>query len=131
MAELVLVRSMAADDWKVVFRVFGGLAILAAVLCVIAFFANIRARHSGGHDISSVIYLAVFFAIVGVGLLLLRKVAALLFCIPVFVLGVVLVFGSIFRVPFPWLLINVGYVILMFVPTWITFRGWGALTKWI
>jgi hypothetical protein len=122
---------MAAADWKVVFRILGGLAILAAMLCVIAFFANSRARHSGGHDISSVIYLGAFFAVVGVGLLSLRKIAALLFCVPLVALGLSMIVGSIFQVPFPWLLINIGFGLVMLLPAWITFRGWGALTKWI
>jgi hypothetical protein len=121
---------VSAADSKFAFRLLGVLAILTAVLCVISFFVNSRASHSWAHDIFCVIF-GIFFATVGVGLLLLRKLAAVLLSVALAVLSLWMIFANILHVPFFYMLINICFAILMLLPAWITVSGWGALTKWI
>ena len=77
--------------------------------------------------------LVAFAIIIGVGLLNLRKWAALYFSVPLFLVGVSWVLGSIEAIPFPWNLLFMAEGVSLMLPLFITIRAWSQLSwggKW-
>jgi len=70
---------------------------------------------------------AVYFIPVGIGLLLQRRIAAILLSVPLLVAGFWLGIGSIFAVPFPFSLVNIAFGSVMLLPSWLTWRYWSTL----
>src|SRR5437016_4256358 len=99
----------AKSDYPGTFEVLGFLSIVAGILCVVVFFANAKTKHNGGHDISDIIYFSFFFIPVGAGLIFKWRIAAVLLSLPLGVVAVWMVVGSIVSVPFPWLLLNIFF----------------------
>ncbi|MGA2139529.1 MAG: hypothetical protein ABSH14_11755 [Verrucomicrobiia bacterium] len=114
-------------DYPFIFGGLGFLSVLGGIFCIVLFFANAKARQNGGHDISGVIYFSLFFIPVGVGLILVRRIAAVLFSIPLGILAVWMIVSSIVNVPFPWLLLNILFGVILLFPSWATWRGWSDL----
>jgi hypothetical protein len=109
----------------VVFWVMGILSIVLGVVSGLLSYASYR--HPGGHDLRSAVIFAGYFVLVGIGLLFQRRVAAVLFSLPLLAGALWLGIGSIFAVPFPWSLLNVAFAFIMLLPSWATWRGWSAL----
>lgn len=77
--------------------------------------------------------LVAFAIVIGVGLLTLRKWAALYFSIPLFLIGVSWAIGSIEAIPFPWNLFFMAEGVSLMLPLFVTIRLWSQLTwggKW-
>jgi hypothetical protein len=71
--------------------------------------------------------------VVGVGLLFMRKWAALLFSLFTAVIALWLIIGSVLYVPFAWSLINISLGIPLLFPAAVTIRSWSLLPsggKW-
>lgn len=71
--------------------------------------------------------------VVGVGLLFLRKWAALYFSVPLFCYGVWIFFSSIEAEPFPGNLLVMVYSFSLMLPLFVTIRIWPHLVwggKW-
>jgi hypothetical protein len=74
-----------------------------------------------------------FGILIGVGLLRLRKWAAIYFSVPLFCYGLWLALSSIEPIPFPWNLFYVCEGISLMLPLIVTVRVWSQLSwggKW-
>ena len=74
-----------------------------------------------------------FVAVVGVGLLFLRRWAALYFSVPLFWYGLSIALSSIEPFPFPWNLLWMAHGISLMLPLVVTYRVWSQLSwsgKW-
>src|SRR2546425_759751 len=114
-------------DYTLTFVALGCLSVLAGIVCILLSYANAKTRQSGGHDISRVAYFSLFFIPVGVGLIFLRRIAAVLLSFPLGVLAIWMIVASVVSVPFPWWLANILFGILLLFPGWATWRGWSEL----
>jgi len=114
-------------DYAFTFTMLGCLSVVAGIACILLSYANTKARQSGGHDVSSAAYFSIFFTPVGVGLVFLRRIAAVLLSFPLAVLALWMIVASLFTVPFPWWLANIAFGILLLFPSWATWRGWSEL----
>lgn len=77
--------------------------------------------------------LVAFAIVIGVGLLNLRKWAALYFSIPLFLIGISWALGSIEEIPFPWNLLSMAEGVSLMLPLFVTIRVWSQLSwggKW-
>lgn len=77
--------------------------------------------------------LVAFAIIVGVGLLNLRKWAALYFSIPLFLIGLSKALSAVEEIAFPWNLFGMAHGVSLMLPLYITIRAWSQLTsggKW-
>ena len=115
------------NDHAATFVVVGFLAVLAGAICILLAGANVGARSSGGRNISGVAYLSVFLIPVGAGLVLRRRVAAVLLSLASGGLGLWLGAVSVMLVPLPWGLLDIGLGLLLLYPAWVTWRGWRGL----
>lgn len=71
--------------------------------------------------------------LIGIGLLFLRKWAALYFSMPLFLVGIWLFWTSIVQVLFPWNLLFMCEGLSLMLPLVVTIRVWPELTwggKW-
>lgn len=112
------------------FKVFGSLT-LAFQAVMLLMLASPRARHLGPLTPEAVIRLAVFFfsaSAVSVGLIFLRRWAALFFSSATMAASVGLILGSITQVPFPWNLANISLGVILMLPAVLTARNWGQLS---
>jgi hypothetical protein len=101
------------------FRLFGGLTLLLSPLVLAA------------PGKSLVLFAAV--VVVGVGLLFLRKWAALYFSVPLFGFGSWIALSTITMDPFPSNLLVMVYSVSLMLPLVITIRVWRQLVwrgKW-
>src|SRR5262245_29307012 len=103
------------STFPVCLKIFGFLTLL---LECIFWFVSLRLTHRVG---GAIIYwraflLAFIWTAVGYGLLLQRKWAAVLFSIATSAAGIFLIIGSIIKVPFPVLLINVLVGLMFLLP---------------
>jgi hypothetical protein len=93
---------------------------------------SFHARQDGPLTASAIVRLSIFFfltTIVGIGLLFLRKWAALLLLAALMAFAIWLIVGSILYVPFPWNLINFIFAFVALLPTYVIFRSW-SLMSW-
>jgi len=90
-----------------------------------------HARQLGPLTASAIIRLSIFFfstTLIGIGLLFLRKWAALFLSVALMVFAIWLIVGTIQDVPFPWTLINFAFAFLALLPTLVIFRSWSLLS---
>lgn len=111
----------------ILFRVFGVVGLLSAGVLLVAIYANAEARKRGGPDLSPLLCPAIAEILIGVGLLFLRKWAAVLFAAPLAILGCWLFFGSLMHVQWPWALINIVFSLVLLFPTLVTVTMWKEL----
>jgi len=120
---------MAANS----FRAFGVLTLsLDLVLFIVASDA-LSTIHSSPQEAVRSLVVFVAVTIVGIGLLFLRKWAAIYFSLPLFVLGGWLAWSSIERVCFPFNLLWMCEGITLMLPLIVTIRIWPQLSwggKW-
>ena len=117
---------MAADE----IRALGVLTLLSEGAVLFALFGP-RAIMHGPLPLGVLIRVAVFFfaiTAVGVGLLGLRKWAALYFSLACISFAIWLFFGSIWFVPFPWNLINMTVAVLPVALTIVIVRSWSIMS---
>jgi hypothetical protein len=110
-----------------VFRIMGALAILFGLLFLFLDLVNMNARKHGGHDLSGVMYITIYFVLVGIGMLFLRRVFAVLIALPSLAAALWLAVGSIVQVPFPWILINIAFASILLIPAYLTVKAWREL----
>ena len=111
------------------FRIFGGLAIAFGLLLFVLIAANLEARSSGGHDLLPLSSVALPSVVIGIGLLLHHKWAAVLFAGSLGVAGLWLAIGSSMEVPMPYMLINVLFGCALLVPSAVVIRCWSQLNR--
>jgi hypothetical protein len=109
------------------FRVFGGFALAFGLLALAIIVANLGRGPLGGHNLLPFATAALLSLLVGVGLLLHRKWAAVLFAVILASTGLWMGIVSIVRVPMPWLILNVGLGCVLLVPGVIVVRRWSQL----
>jgi hypothetical protein len=104
-----------------------GFALVLGVL----FLANLRSRllyH--GPDYSFLGLICVYAIVTGAGLLWSRRWAALMFALPTYAAGLFLVIGGLAKVPFPWMLLDVMFGIVLCAAPTVVLRDWRQL-KWV
>ena len=114
---------------KACFRLFGVLTLLYAVGLALPVYANRYARQNGGHDLSGLTMFIYPVVPIGIGLLFLRKWAAILFSLPLLAIAVWTIVGSILDVAFPYMIINFLFALMLMIPAAITVNHWSEL-KW-
>ena len=119
----------------ILFKIFGLLTFLNEAL-VLLFLASPRARALGPLSTQAIIRIFVFYVsatVIGIGLLYLRKWAAVFFSLSLLLVAISIIFGSIWEVPFPLNLINIFFGSLLLLPAIVTVYSWSLLTwrgKW-
>jgi hypothetical protein len=69
-----------------------------------------------------------FACLVGIGLLNLRKWAALYFSVPLFWVGLSWALGVMEEIAFPWNLFFMAYGVSLMLPLYVTIRVWSQLS---
>jgi hypothetical protein len=111
-----------------IFRALGYVSIGAAVLLLALFLANLRSRiHYGGPNLAPLGWMALYAAIVGWGLVSLRRWSVVLLAIPTLATGLFLVIGSVLEVPFPWSLIKIAMGVALCAPALLASLCWRGL----
>jgi hypothetical protein len=111
-------------------RDIGYVTILFSALLLVLFGFNVHSRvYYHGPDYSFLGWLAAYTGFVGLGLVRRRKWAAILFVIPSFTSGILIGVGSLMRVPFPWMVVNVGVGLLLCWISLLLLGEWKKL-KW-
>jgi hypothetical protein len=106
----------------------GIVTLLCSPFLAILFLANLRSRFFyHGPDYSFLGWMCLYAVVTGIGLRSRRKWAALLFALPCIVAGLFLAVGSVFKVPFPWLLINIAIGSLLVIAATGVLREWRQL----
>jgi hypothetical protein len=111
-------------------RMIGCLLILLAIICVLLILANWHTASLGGRDLKPLALPALLFCFLGLGLLFRRKSAALLVVIGSIGWASWLIIGSIWSVPMPWLMMNVGFGIVILIPSIAIVLKRRALVGW-
>jgi hypothetical protein len=109
------------------FRLFGVLALAFGALGLIINFANFVTTSQGGHNLLPFAGVALLSILIGIGLLLRHKWAAVLFAVILGSTGLWLGTTSIMRVPMPWLILNVGFACVLLLPSAVLVRRWSQL----
>src|SRR5579872_1819356 len=104
---------------KFPFRSLGVMSVVFSGICFLAASANRHTANLGGHNLAGFYWFGLFGLLIGCGLLARNFVAAWLFSGTTAIIGLWLVVGSIMKVPFPGLLINLGLGFLLLRPIWI------------
>lgn len=71
--------------------------------------------------------------VVGLGLIFLRKWAALYFSVPLFCYGILIALEAIREIPFPFNFLGMAYGVSLMLPLFVTVRIWRQLVwggKW-
>jgi hypothetical protein len=116
------------------FRAFGVIVLLLDLPLVLISLVEISRAHEMPfpQELSALFFIG-FAAIIGVGLLFLRKWAALYFSVRLFWYGLSLMLSSVQPVPFPWNLLCMAEGISLMLPLNVTCRVWSQLSwggKW-
>ena len=106
------------------FRAYGALTLLLAPLQ----FEDTFLRAQTQTQFLRALFLMAAVEVVGFGLALLRKWAALYFSIPLFCFGIREIFVSTYAVPFPLNLFAMLLGLSFTIPLIVTFRLWKELT---
>jgi hypothetical protein len=110
-----------------VFRTIGVGSVIMGIVCLLLYIANTNVRSSGGRDLTPMLIYTAYCIPVGVGMLFLRKIFAVLIALPCLATALWLGVGSIFHVPFPWMLINIAFAGILCLPSYFTIIGWKQL----
>jgi hypothetical protein len=109
----------------IVFEVMGILSIVLSIGS--ALFGYFKVQHPSGHELSAAIIFAIYFILAGAGLIFQRRIAAVMFSAPLSAVAVCTVAISLRSVSFSWLLFDLGFAVVMLLPSWLTWRGWSSL----
>ena len=80
-----------------------------------------------GPNLAALGWMALYAAIVGWGLVSLRRWSVVLLAIPTLATGLFLVIGSVLEVPFPWSLINIAMGVALCAPALLASLCWRGL----
>ena len=108
----------------------GNLTLACSVPIAVLFLANVRSRilyH--GPSYSFLGWMFIYGLVTGIGLRAERKWAAVLFAVPCHLTGIFLVAGSLWKVPFPWMLINIGFGGSLLYAATMLMKEW-RLLRW-
>ena len=111
-------------------RIIGCVLLLLAVVCVSLILANWHTASIGGRDLKPLAIPALAFFLLGVGLFLRRKSAALILVLGSVAWATWLLIGTVRLVPMPWLLLNVAFGIIVLIPAGVIVMKWRALSGW-
>ena len=112
-----------------VFRTFGIFALAFAALAIVAVIVTRSSASTGGHNLTPMAYMAAGAIVLGVGLLLHHKWAAIVFAALFGCAGLWVGVGSIGKVPFPWLFLNLAFGCVLLLPGIITAWRWSDLER--
>ena len=108
-------------------RILGSLSLLGGL----SFFAVCAARDPYAPVTAKALIIpGVVFSILGVGLLLLRRSAAVVLSAISCPVGFWLIIGSLLEVPFPWVLINLMFGTAALLPLLVLILGGKAFKGW-
>lgn len=110
-------------------RGIGVLAIVLGGMGLAAVVANQATMSSGGHDLRRIVLLPVLSIVIGCGLVLRQKWAALLCIILSLGVGAWTMITSIARTPVPWMVDNVVVGCVCMVPGVIVIWKWSELGR--
>jgi hypothetical protein len=108
-------------------KAYGILCLGGAFLIGLAWIANRRTmRMAGpaGHDLNGIQFLALFFALLGVALMMKWLWAHLLFVAMTTTAGIWIVVGSVASIPFPFLILTLMYAVGLLVPLTLSVASW-------
>jgi hypothetical protein len=111
-------------------RVVGGLLLFLAVVCVLLIWLNWHTASLGGRDLKPLALPAVIFCLLGIGLLLRRKSAAVMVVFGSIAWATWMIVGTARQVPMPWALYNMAAGVLVLVPAGVILAKWRALVRW-
>ena len=115
------------------FRAFGAVTLFFSLTGLYVFVsAVISAGSASPQEIKMLVGFG-FATVVGVGLLFLRRWAAIYFSVPLFYYGVRLALGSVEQFPFPMNLFWMCEGVSLMLPLLVTIRVWPLLSsggKW-
>jgi hypothetical protein len=111
-------------------RIIGCVLLLLAVACVLLILANWHTASIGGRNLKPLEIPALAFFLLGVGLFLRRKSAALILVLGSVAWATWLLIGTVRLVPMPWLLLNVAFGVLVLIPAGVIVMKWRALSGW-
>ena len=112
----------------VYFRAFGLIALLPALLASVGLISRYLSPVPIDLAWFRLMFLTAVAVLVGLGLLYLRKWAALYFSLPLFCLGVWEFFKSIPEVTFPYNLLLMAHALSLTLPIVVTILAWKQLT---
>ena len=111
----------------------GYFMLLMAVILLLLFLANLRSRlYYHGPDYGFLFWMFLFAAVTGVGLLQLKRRAAILLFVPGVLSALILVYASIAKAAYvliPWALVNIGFVVALLGIPALLLRHWDEL-RW-
>jgi hypothetical protein len=107
----------------------GTFVITGSFLVVLVVTPTFFTNRVMGHDIRPGIIFFLYGFPVGLGLLKLKRWAALSLGIPSVIVAFWLIIGSLNRVPFPWILYNFFFGLIMLIPLLFAAVYWRDL-KW-
>ena len=109
-------------------RGLGFLTIGFAAVLLLLFLLNLRAHlYYGGPNYWPLILFSLYAVVVGLGLIRLRKWAAVLFAIPRVGVGLLWTVNSLIRHQMPLDLLNVAVGLIVCLPALLPFRSWHQL----
>jgi hypothetical protein len=107
------------------FQAFGVLVLwLSAPLPLIAADLMVEANWPPSRFV-----LVAFAIVIGVGLLNLRKWAALYFSVPLFWIGLSWALSAVQEIAFPWNLFWMAHGVSLMLPLYVTIRVWSRLSR--
>jgi hypothetical protein len=110
------------------FRGIGYLVIGFAVVLALLFLANLRSRiFFRGPNYSALGWMSIYWGVIGMGLVYLKKWGVALFVVSMSAIGVFVVVRSIIETPFPWTLLNVAIGLAFCIPSIPALRCWHEL----
>jgi hypothetical protein len=125
---LLVSKAGKSDMWAI--RTVGILLLVAALVCILLIFANWHTASLGGRNLKPLAVPAIAFCLLGVGLLLRRKSAALIAMLGSVAWVSWLLIGTVRTVPMPWSLLNVVFGVLGLIPAAVLVMKWSALNGW-
>ncbi len=108
-------------------RLFGVLTLFGAIASLMLYWQNAEARQQGGYDLSPILIYFYFGVPLGLGLLFLRKWAAIILSLFSLAMAAWLSIGSLLYVPFPFMLINILFSLIFLLPSAATLYSWQEL----
>jgi len=106
-------------------RAIGNVTLACSAVLLALFLANLRSQFLyHGPDYSFLGWISVYAAVTGVGLRRSFKWAAILFAFPCYILGLFLAVGSVFKVPLPWVLLDVAMGLLFCIVATKVLKEW-------
>jgi hypothetical protein len=118
-----LVTVIMPANKSIIFRILGAVSVLLGIGCFSVAFRNMDVAASGGRELSVLFCWAAAFLIVGISSLMCRSWADYLLVFVGAICGIVMIVGSLFNIPFPWVLLNMGFGAVLLAPAIALIKG--------